>query len=348
MVVTWVEIIVSQRIMWIIAVLPIIVALFCLAILFLLFRWWKTGAVLCVVALAMNYYTQSIPLNPFAWRSIDEQVKPEGCIRILEYNICHKDDYLARNLERYQELADFLLSKQADILILPEHFSPSEPQLDSILHANYPHSFETALRTGYEEESVFSKYPITACKNYRMDPYKLLERHPDADSTFVMTAFGSTMIYQVDLDIEGRDVTMVYVHMRSNNFDDAKGQGNRKRDKLRSVLEAMQSNYAYRASEAEAICDSLRQNENPLLICGDFNDVSGSHVITTLQQHFGLKDAWWERGFGPGFTFNDQHLLLRLDHLLYSRHFELLGVKVLSEAAFSDHEPLLFDLKLAE
>lgn len=332
--------------MWIIAALPVIVALWCMALLLFCLRWWRTGLLLLVMGSLLNIGTQSIPLNLLNRKPVIVGEKPEGTIRILEYNLCHKDEYLQPNLKRYQEVADFLLSKNADILVLPEHYGPYAPQLDSILHANYPHSFETVLKGGYEEESVFSRYPITSAKNYRMDPYKILERHLDADSAFVMQAFGSTMIYQVDLMIDDREVTMVYVHMRSNGFDRAKEEADRKRDKLRNVLSKMRSNYAYRAAEAEAICDSLRDCRHPLMICGDFNDVSGSYVLNTLQQRLGLKDAWWEGGRGFGFTFDDQHLYLRLDHLLYSSHFKLEGVSLLSEVEYSDHEPLLFDLKL--
>lgn len=332
--------------MWVIAVLPTIVALWCLSLLSFLLRWWKTGLVFLLIGCAANWYTQSIPLNPLTWRRVKVENKEEGTIRILEYNICHKDNYLKYNLEHYQELADFILSKNADILILPEHMGPFEQKLDSILQSQYPHSFATTLRTGYEEESVFSRYPITSCRNYRMNTDRILERHPDADSTFVKNSYGGTMIYQVDLDVNGDAVTLIYVHLRSNNFDHAKGEADRRRDKLRNVLDQMHSNYAYRAAEAEAICDSLADNQNPKLICGDFNDVSGSYVLRTLQQTLGLRDAWWERGLGPGFTFDDQHLLLRLDHLLYSSHFDLLGVSLLNEASFSDHEPLLFDVKL--
>lgn len=332
--------------MWIIAVLPAIVALWCIALLFFCFRWWKTGLLFLLVGCAGNWYTQSIPLNPFTWRQVNVSEKKEGNIRILEYNICHKDEYLQPNLANYQALADFLLSKDADIMILPEHFGPYAPQLDSILHTHYPHSFASTLQYGYEEEAVFSRYPITACKRYQMDPDKILERHPDVDSTFVQWSKGGTMIYQVDLEIDQRAVTMVYVHMRSNNFDHAKEIADRKRDKLRNALQYMRSNYAYRAAEAEAVCDSLRDCQNPILICGDFNDVSGSYVLSLMQEKLELKDAWWERGMGPGFTFNDQHLLLRLDHLLYSSHFNLHGVSLLSSVEFSDHEPLLFDLEL--
>ncbi len=293
-----------------------------------------------------NWYTQSIPVNPFTWRQADENEKPENVIRILEYNICHKDEYLQPNLANYQALADYLLSKDADIMILPEHFGPYAPQLDSILHAHYPHSFATVLQYGYNEEAVFSRYPITGCRNFRMNPEELIERHSEVDPAFVEYSQGGTMIYQVDLEMEGKPVTMVYVHLRSNNFDHAKEIADRKRDKLRNVFRYLRSNYAYRAAEAETICDSLQTCQNPILICGDFNDVSGSYVLNLMQDRLALKDAWWQRGMGPGFTFNDQHLLLRLDHLLYSSHFSLQGVSALSSADFSDHEPLLFDLKL--
>lgn len=330
----------------IIAALPVIVVICCIGLLFLLLRWWKTGLLFLVVGLGLNWYTQSIPLNPLTWRRVDIEQKEEGTLRILEYNICHKPEFLERNVANFQPLADFLLSKDADILVLPEHMGPHALQLDSVLRANYPYNFDSVLHGGYEEDAVYSRYPITRCKHYTMNVDSVLARHPEVDTGFLNTVHGSTMIYELGLDIQGKTATLVYVHLRSNSYDDAKGKEDRRRDKLRSVLESMKRNYAFRDAESEAICDSLAQHTDPLLICGDFNDVSGSYVLNTLQHTLDLKDAWWERGLGPGFTFDDQHLLLRLDHLLYSSHFELLGVSLLSEADFSDHEPLLFDLKM--
>ncbi len=330
----------------IIAVLPVIVVLWCIGLLFLLLRWWKTGLLFLVVGLGMNWYTQSIPLNPLSWRRVYIEQKEEGTLRILEYNICHKPIYLERNVANYQQLADFLLSKDADVLVLPEHMKPHALKLDSILSAHYPYNFDSVLHGGYEEDAVYSRYPITRCKHYVMNVDSVLVRHPDVDQGFLNTVNGSTMTYELELDMNGQPLTLIYVHLRSNGYDHAKDEADRRRDKLRSVLESMRHNYAFRDAEAECICDSLAQLNMPLLICGDFNDVSGSYVLNTLQHRLGLQDAWWERGLGPGFTFDDQHLLLRLDHLLYSSHFELLGVSLLSEADFSDHEPLLFDLKL--
>jgi len=308
----------------IIAAVPAILALWAISLLFLLLRWWKTGLSFLLVGLALNWYTQSIPVNPLAWRQVNTDQKEEGVIRIFEYNICHKDKYLSRNLERYQELADFILSQDADILVLPEHMGPHAVKLDSILRDHYPYNFSTLIHHGYEEDAVFSRYPVMLWDHYC-----------------------GMMTYRMDLDVHGQPVTLVYVHLRSNGYDDAKKGEDRRRDKLRSVLESMNHSYAYRDAEAEAISDSLQHNQNPLLICGDFNDVSGSYVLKTLQHRLCLKDAWWERGLGPGFTFDDQHLLLRLDHLLYSSQFSLQGVALLSDADFSDHEPLLFDVRLA-
>lgn len=58
-----------------------------------------------------------------------------------------------------------------------------------------------------------------------------------------------------------------------------------------------------------------------------------------------LKDAWWERGNGFGWTYFGWHLRLRLDHILYSNELELVDVKVV-DSDISDHKPLMAKFRL--
>lgn len=95
-----------------------------------------------------------------------------------------------------------------------------------------------------------------------------------------------------------------------------------------------------RAREADSIFDFCMNEERPLIVMGDMNDISGSYPINRLKKA-GLKDAWWEGGCGYGATFHAGLLRLRIDHILYDNdRLELIDVKVL-ESDLSDHNALM-------
>lgn len=84
--------------------------------------------------------------------------------------------------------------------------------------------------------------------------------------------------------------------------------------------------------------DTLR-SDMPTLVVGDFNEMNGSYAIERIKGDR-LKDAWWTNGFGLGTTYDSWHLKLRLDHILYSKEFEVEDIQVLSDFLHSDHLPL--------
>jgi len=60
----------------------------------------------------------------------------------------------------------------------------------------------------------------------------------------------------------------------------------------------------------------------------------------------GLKNAWWEGGFGYGATFKQGWMRLRIDHIYYNDKLELKNIKVV-ETELSDHNMLVADFSLA-
>ena len=77
---------------------------------------------------------------------------------------------------------------------------------------------------------------------------------------------------------------------------------------------------------------------------GDFNDVYGSPVMDFFEDA-GLKNAWWEGGFGYGATFHNP-LPYRIDHILYSNYLNLKGIKKISAEGLSDHDALVADFEI--
>lgn len=339
--------------MMILAAPLLVVALPVVALLLFLFRCFKSGFVLLAVAVFLNCWLEQIPVNLI--RQDVPAKKEAGTLRIFEYNICAKAAYY--QMHRQPEFVDYILGQDADILFLPENTAGVSVELEAALKNAYPYSvhsfreFETTSGA-YADFTLYSRYPLSDYKNYKLDNDSLLREHPYLDSLAVKRLGDHFMAYEATADVNGSPVTLLHVHLRSNLYDDAKAEGEGKRQKVHNVYDRLLVGYAFRAAEARVIAEMLGNCPNPLIVCGDFNDFSGSRAVRAIQncrrsnvhaEHRDrLNDAWWEGGFGFGFTFSDQHLRLRLDHILYSKEFQLQAVDV-PKAPYSDHYPLVAD-----
>lgn len=330
-----------------------VVALAAIAILLLLFRLWKSGLVVLVLSLGLNWWTEQIPLR-FSHREVPA-VKPAGTLRVLSYNVCGKVSYVPQH---GQPFIDYVKNVDADILFLPENCLGTCFAFEDMLKAEYPYSlhnfpeFEAEKTKNYPDQTLYSRYPLSGYKRYRLDKEAMRERHPFMDSLAVERHGAALMVFEVTADVEGTPVTLLHVHLRTNGFDGAKDSAEGRRSLVHNVYDALMFGYAYRSEEVAVIRDSLAHCPNPLLVCGDFNDFNGSRSVTTVQNSRNhnvhrdhrdrLQDAWWKGGSGMGFTFDDQHLLLRIDHILYSKEFDLQAVSV-PQVPYSDHLPLIAD-----
>ncbi len=339
--------------MMILGVPFIILGLAGIALLLLILRKWRAALILAFLTLLLNGWTEQIPLRI----SKDvPAVKPAGTLRILEYNICGKVDFA---LVHGEPFVDYVKNLDADLIFLPENTLGTALEFEKMLNEEYPYSLHDfpefeELTVIFAEMSIYSRYPLSNFRSYHLDMEQIKKDYPylkEEDIEFI----GSCMIvYEATADIDGTPVTLLHVHLRSNSYDSARSKGHGKRQDVRNVYDNLQFGYAYRGLESQSIADSLRNCPNPLLVCGDFNDLSGARCVRTIQNcrsnnihenhRDRLSDAWWCGGRGFGFTFVAQKLRLRLDHILYSREFELQAVTV-DTVAFSDHRPMIADFK---
>lgn len=100
-----------------------------------------------------------------------------------------------------------------------------------------------------------------------------------------------------------------------------------------------------RDAELVIIAKEVRDLEEPVLVCGDLNDVAWSHTTRLFQRISRLLDP--RKGRGMYNTFNAKYTLIRwpLDHVFFSKHFSLLDLKRLPHTG-SDHFPIYIKLHL--
>ncbi|MBQ9356787.1 MAG: endonuclease/exonuclease/phosphatase family protein [Prevotella sp.] len=260
---------------------------------------------------------------------------PEGCIKIVSYNVCgyginahHPDplDAISRYLDR----------QQADIVCLQEDmstkFKPVErydslfPYNDTV-HVNKPGTIMiNAL-------GIHTRYPILRKERI----------------SYESNANGSVAWF---LLIDGDTVAVVNNHLESTHL--SSGDRQRYTDMLDGALDStdvqtetrflvgkLATYMAKRAVQAETVSnyvDSIKQLY-PVIVCGDFNDTPISYARRTIAK--GLTDCYVETGNGPGISFNMRGFKFRIDQMMCSDHFEPYSCYIDDKMEDSDHYPVV-------
>jgi endonuclease/exonuclease/phosphatase family metal-dependent hydrolase len=99
-----------------------------------------------------------------------------------------------------------------------------------------------------------------------------------------------------------------------------------------------------RAQQARTIRNLLRQEDGPTLLMGDFNSTRHHWVYRHIAQ--GMREAYRQRGPWQGSTYPSRYPVVRIDHVLASRHWTVADADVLGHRTASDHRPVVAVLHL--
>lgn len=282
-------------------------------IIFACKKKWGAFFLCAVFAIGLNLYTE--------WYSVSvSSNRIERELRVLTYNLNSDGEYLANNKDSLRGLLSFVDSVDADVVLLQEYDRKWNSQLDEELERRYPYNSSTLKWEWGDYKVVYSRMPI--------------------DNVVFAPRDIAPHVMFFDVNVNGRTVRFINCHLASNHFTvNLKNKESSCLDYWKSLKEG----YDKRHVQVEMIKDSLSSvcGKFPVIVAGDMNDVGGSYTLNTLES-CGLSDAWWTGGNGIGITYDKYHLKLRLDHILYSKDFELVNVSVL-HVKFSDHYPLVTD-----
>ena len=100
-----------------------------------------------------------------------------------------------------------------------------------------------------------------------------------------------------------------------------------------------------RAWQADKIHALLEQETLPFILAGDFNSTPHNWAFNRIAE--GQKDVFEEAGLKRKMSFHSSFPLVRIDHVLVSKEWDVVGSDILP-FAYSDHRPLLVVLRFSE
>lgn len=310
---------------------------------------WITGALgVGSLILASAPISSAVPLklsnNPTDGKT-EFSVLSWNCLHGWDQNLMTGRSDRPQN-QLYNESLEFMLNSGADIICLQEMEQWEESEVPRLTQ-NFKEKFAVLYR--YESHEVgkdtrvFSKYPV-----HNLPARQLAERNgvklPD-DWRSLLRYYS---FYRVNID--GRRLLLVNMHLLSPGLNDKerevitdiRGTATAKasaREFKNSILSKMRDAFSVQARQLELLCEILKDYKDPIVVCGDMNNVPESYTWRVMTRN-GFKDAYSEVGLGPLITYNKHLFWLHLDQIMYRGALRPLNVKK-DRIKTSDHFPLM-------
>ena len=325
------------------AFMPILVLLALALICALIWRRWIALAVVVVSLMATAPIIKLfMPLN-----SSDEAppvpADPTMILKVMTYNVL-SFNYNEPNLSAEPSATmRLILDANPDVVLLQEG-APGGVEFEEItsivpylseIKKKYPYCYY-----GNEGLNLMSKYPFTT----QLLGMPQHERSPLGYNRNGLSYLARAFDLQVP---SGKQIRLVDFRLQSYHLSFGKNQVVRVSPDVKpSRLERMRRSFALRDENATALRKVIDDSPANLIVCGDMNDITASHVYRVISGN-DLKDAWAEAGNGYAYTYNRFGLCYRIDHILYRGAIRAIDAERLKGGS-SDHYPMMvtFDMDI--
>jgi endonuclease/exonuclease/phosphatase family metal-dependent hydrolase len=294
--------------------------------------WWFSAATILVGWHLMStifgiHFGQKTPVNT--------EGDASQSFRVMTYNIHGGIKQNTKNQTQARlELSQFIEQKSPDVLCLQEFVLPWGENIDKLMLNDIPFlkTYPYWIRVKGNDLAIFSRFPI-------LDSGSLLNREATNGCTFA------------DVSVHGQKVRFYTLQLHSNIVSDiaddlAKTKDITDDDSWFSVGRMLTRFRRYgmiRARDAETVKKHINESPNPVILCGDFNDIPVSYTYNTLSD--GLTDTFQETGQGIGTTYAGHIPALRIDYILTDPRFKPLNCTV-QHVHHSDHYPVWSDVSI--
>lgn len=227
-------------------------------------------------------------------------------LRVSSFNI--KNDYNKYNVSKTNEIYNYLVNNNIDILCLQEVYSKVDKDLKKILdnkysyYGNYRFYIKFLFNIINEKNPIISSYPILFHKTYHMPHLPSLLK---------------------------RIVTLNVIEYKNYKISIYNTHLDYKYDKVK----LRQLNYLYKL---------IAKDNNLIILMGDFNLKNNKDIFNkfcSLLEKKGINRVEFNDR-----TFKESRYHREIDHVFISNKFFLVNHKIIKDLKISDHYPILVDI----
>lgn len=323
------------------AYMPMLLLAGVILIIAILFRRWAAVITLIIAFVTtLPVFKFYVPLNS------EDKLPPmpvdtAAVFKVMTYNVLgfNYSDPLSAGQDL--KTISLILDAAPDVVILQEGGAPGiewfeipalQQHRDEI-NARYPYIYSSP-----EGLNIMSRFPFTTCTLGEPKQTRTVLGYNRETTAYLARAY--------DLQLpSGKQLRLIDFRLQSYHLQFGKSMTVRiSPDAKPSPLERMKRSSILRSNDAAAIRQAIDESPGNVIVCGDMNDVSTSHVYRTIRGE-DLTDAWNEVGHGYAYTFNRHHLPFRIDHVLYRGALQAVQAERIKGGS-SDHYPLMvtFDI----
>lgn len=239
-----------------------------------------------------------------------------------------------------EDIAESIIKLHADVVCLQEFNTTQNKESQAnnmaLFAKQYPYYF-------------FSKDYSIQNKQYRSGCI-IFSKYPIIDSGKIKYKLAESLI-NIDILKDDDTVRIYTTHLQSfkfkkEDYDEIANLQNAEETSIirsKNVIKKMNLAFKLRGEQANIVKNEISKSPYPTVICGDFNDVPNSYVYHHIKQNF--QDAFLQKSWGVGKTYNALAPMLRIDYILCSNNFTVSQFDMVDEN-LSDHILLVSDLKL--
>lgn len=257
---------------------------------------------------------------------------PEEAIKVVSYNTRAFDAHASHTKEKPNKVLAYLQQSEADIICLQEFIWGGKLTKKDIDYAlrKYPYRHYQTLNNGSNGLGCYSRYPILSATPI---PY---ESHQNGSVAYRIKVKDDTLLvvnnHLESYKIKESDVT-TYQNVIRTPRNQANSEGARK------LAKKLMESTKIRAAQADAVAEFVAGFDGQgVVVCGDFNDSPISYAHRKISEN--LEDAFVRSANGFGFSYVQNRLYFRIDHILTGRGLHPYQCMVNDSVKASDHYPI--------
>ncbi len=178
----------------------------------------------------------------------------------------------------------------------------------------------------------------------------IYSRHKIIEKGAVLSKQGVGEAQYADVEIDGRRIRLVNMYLEPYFLSKSMVKPTQNyavnEDKARDLVRRMAPTFKTHQDQIKKVVDFIKTSPYPVILGGDFNAVPNSYEYFQIRNL--LNDAFLQSGKGISTSFHDYKFPIRIDYIFSSKEFEAVFYHVDRNTGFSDHFPVVAELKFVE